>query len=75
MRRLPLIIRRNRYRRLVPVVRALTARGWPPAAVGHRLGMSAARVRRALEVGSGIWSPGEVARMRAALVAESLRAA
>lgn len=57
----------SRYRRRIPAVRALKARNWSDAAIARHLGLTLARVRLAQRDGGGIWSPGEFARMRAAL--------
>lgn len=61
------VVTRSRYRRLVPVVRALRARRWNVTAIAGRLGMSRRNVRRALSEGAGLWSPADLSRMRAAL--------
>ena len=71
--RRPRVVVRNRTRRLVRVVRALAARRWPEWAICARLHISRGRVRQALADGGGIWSAGEMARMRAAVAAERAR--
>jgi hypothetical protein len=71
-RRLPgfIIVRMaERYRRRVPVVRALAARNWSEPMIARHLGLTLARVRLARSEGAGIWSEAETKRMRAAMTA------
>ena len=65
-RRPMVLIRRRPWQRVVPVVRALSARGVPHWDIAGRLRISRGYVARALTVGGGIWSPAEWERMRAA---------
>jgi hypothetical protein len=72
-RRLPgLIVVRlaERYRRRVPVVRALAARNWSEPMIARHLGLTLARVRLARSEGAGIWSPADWTRMQQAYEAE-----
>ena len=69
-RRLPgfkVVSMEPRYRRRVPVVRALAARNWSEPMIARHLGLTLARVRLARSDGAGIWSPAETMRMRAAM--------
>ncbi|MDR6952315.1 hypothetical protein J2X65_001670 [Ancylobacter sp. 3268] len=64
------IVYRRPWRRLVATVRGLARRNVHEWEIASRLGISRSRVRLALSDGAGIWSPAEMARMRAALVRE-----
>lgn len=61
--RLPVIVRRRRWQRVVPVVRAMARRGHPGWDIAARLRIGHAYVERALAAGGGIWSPEEWTRM------------
>ncbi|WAC26404.1 hypothetical protein [Ancylobacter sp. SL191] len=72
-RRPILIIRRRPWRRIVPVVRALAARGMWRREIARRLRISDGYVTRALTAGGGVWSPAEWERLTAAHRAEMRR--
>ncbi|MBB3771547.1 hypothetical protein FHS55_002146 [Angulomicrobium tetraedrale] len=72
-RRPVVVVRRRPWRRLVAVVRGLAARSVREWEIASRLNISQRLVRLALSEGAGIWTPEQMARMRAAWKAEAGR--
>ena len=63
-----IVVRRRPWRRLVAVVRGLARRGLREWEIASRLKITPSRVRLAQSEGAGIWTPEEMARMRAAMM-------
>lgn len=69
--RRPIVLRTRRpWRRLVPAIRGLAARGIREWEIASRLRISPRRVKLGLSEGAGIWSPEEWRRLCAAAAAE-----